>query len=181
MSILGKAFQMLVGGDRQDLATGQIYDKKEMLNAGARLYERADPVPMAPPIGYRREPSMMEIVKGEILKAKVNRLQEELGADTADEAEDFDVGDDDDDESPSSAYEFERHEHDLLRAFEKLQQHHLTMHEKYGRPLPDFMSGGEGGRPPSEGASAPVPAAAKAAPEAPKAPSAVPLADTAKS
>lgn len=174
-TIFKKAFQMLVGGERQDLATGEILSKSEMLQAGARIYDPVDPVPVAPPIGYKREPSMMEVVKGMVLKEKVRRLQEELGADTPEEAEDFDIGEDDDD-TPSSHYEYERHEMELLTAFEKMTNHHRMMHEKYGKPLPDYLkppkppveakteSGGAGGRPPAEGALS-------AGPEAPKGPS----------
>lgn len=178
MSILKTAFQMLVGGDRQDLASGQIWSKEEMVKAGARIYDPADPVPIAPPIGYKREPSMMEVVKGMVLQEKVKRLQQELGADTPEEAEDFDVGEEDD--SPSSLYEFERHEHELLQAYEKLQRHHHMMHEKYGKKLPDFMtepqtgSGGAGGRPPAEVAPATVPEPGKGS-RRPKAASEVPL------
>lgn len=169
-TIFKKAFQMLVGGERQDLATGEILSKSEMIQAGARIYDPVDPVPVAPPIGYKREPSMMEVVKGMVLKEKVRRLQEELGADTPEEAEDFDIGEDDDD-TPSSHYEFERHEVELLTAFEKMTNHHRLMHEKYGKPLPDYLrspqpaqpaqpdmkSGGAGGRPPAEGASGAAP------------------------
>lgn len=185
MSILKTAFQMLVGGDRQDLASGQIWSKEEMVKAGARIYDPADPVPIAPPIGYKREPSMMEVVKGMVLQEKVKRLQQELGADTPEEAEDFDVGEEDD--SPSSLYEFERHEHELLQAYEKLQRHHHMMHEKYGKKLPDFMtepqagSGGAGGRPPAEVASATVPEPGKPGSKRAKPASEVPLPSPAKS
>lgn len=53
-----------------------------------------DSVPLAPPIGYKKQPSMVEIVR-EMVKSE--RLAEEArraGHETFEESEDFDVGDD---------------------------------------------------------------------------------------
>lgn len=155
----------LVTGERVDLATGEVVDPK------LRLREPVNSTPMAPPVNYVREPSMMDVLKGQMLKWKVDQLQAELGAETADEAEDFDV-DDPEGFEPSSPHEHERHDMELLVAFEKLQRHDTLMHQKYGKPLPDYLKelGGEGGRPPRKAAPAAGPKPPEGAPAAPPAP-----------
>lgn len=63
-------------------------------------HELHDPVPIEPPLGYKRAPSLAEqirtMVRGEALK----RAAEAAGAETFEEADDFDVGDDYDPRSP---------------------------------------------------------------------------------
>lgn len=65
-----------------------------------RGHELHDPVPLEPPLGYKRTPSLSEqirtMVRGEALK----RAALEAGAETFEEADDFDVGDDHDPRSP---------------------------------------------------------------------------------
>lgn len=65
--------------------------------------ERLDPIPVAPPIGYKREPSMFDhmrtLIRSEMLKNALN-----ADVETFEEADDFDVGDDYD---PRSPYEVE--------------------------------------------------------------------------
>lgn len=146
----------LVTGERQDLATGEVVD--------IQRHEKVDPVPMAPPVGYRREPSLMEKIQMMVLKDKVDRLQAELGADTPEEAEDFDVEDAEYPSDPVSPHEFERHEYELLEAMEKLENKRKAWEAKYGPQEPQASGGAAGGTPPAGGASAPVPAPAKGAP-----------------
>lgn len=81
-----------------------------------------DPVPVAPPVGYERPPSMIDTVRNMIRSEQLRREVEAAGFETFQEADDFDVGDDYD---PSSPYEetfdpvAERVESDLrLEAFE---------------------------------------------------------------
>lgn len=65
--------------------------------------EIPDPVPLAPPLGYKRSPSLAEQVRAMV---QSERLQQELrgsGAETFDEANDFDEPDED----PASPYEFD--------------------------------------------------------------------------
>lgn len=61
--------------------------------SGDGRYEYPDPVPMAPPIGYKPEPDL-----GELIRSLVHReLSKVAGAselDTFEEAEDFDIEDD---------------------------------------------------------------------------------------
>lgn len=62
--------------------------------------EIPDPNPMAPPVGYFRQPSMFDNLRGMI--AHYHRDLAEQGLETPEEADDFDVGDD---FEPSSPYE----------------------------------------------------------------------------
>lgn len=52
-----------------------------------------DPTPMAPPIGYKKHPSMVEIVRDMVRGERLKQLAEESGHETFEESEDFDVED----------------------------------------------------------------------------------------
>lgn len=162
MEVLRKV-KALITGERQDLQTGEVIGRLP------GHYEVVDPTPMAPPIGYKREPTLMEKIQLMVMKEKIQRLQEHLGAETPAEAEDFDIGEDDG-HDPSSPYEFERHEMELLERMEKMQRRHAELTAKYPGhnfgPMPFEAELAGEGRSPSEGAPAPVPAAGTAAPAA---------------
>lgn len=70
------------------------------LDAGGA--EVLDPRPMAPPVGYKREPSLMEKVRAMVRSEQFRMAAEAAGAETFEEADDFEVGDDYD---PTSPYE----------------------------------------------------------------------------
>lgn len=53
-----------------------------------------DPTPIAPPIGYKKQPSMVEIVRDMVRGEKLRQAAEEMGAETFEEADDFDIPDD---------------------------------------------------------------------------------------
>lgn len=72
--------------------------------------EKPDPTPIAPPIGYKRQPSLHEQIRQMVRSEKLAMEAAAQGYETFDEADDFDVGDDID---PSSPYE-EQFEGDLL-------------------------------------------------------------------
>lgn len=55
-----------------------------------------NPVPIAPPIGYKKHPSMVEVVRDMIRSEKLAQAARDAGHETFEEAEDFDVGDDPD-------------------------------------------------------------------------------------
>lgn len=61
-----------------------------------------DPTPMAPPIGYKKQPSMIDIIRDQIRRAGEEASR--AGFETFDEANDFDV---DDDPWPESAHEID--------------------------------------------------------------------------
>lgn len=163
MSVLRK-IKRIVTGERVDLQTGETVDHE------LRLRERVSSIPMAPPIDYKREPTIFELLKQKMLQHKVEELQAALGAESPEEAEDFDVPDPDVD-SPSSPYEYERHEEELQENMAKLAAFQQFMEAKYPdrykrqktAPEAENKEGGEGGIPPSKGASS-------AAPKAPKEP-----------
>lgn len=52
-------------------------------------------VPQEPPIGYKKQPSMIDIVHEAIRSERLSREADDAGFETFDEADDFDVGDDD--------------------------------------------------------------------------------------
>lgn len=63
--------------------------------------ELMDPTPIAPPIGYRKSPSISEQIRTMIRSEKLRQEAEEAGYETFEEADDFEVGDFD----PKSPYE----------------------------------------------------------------------------
>lgn len=65
-------------------------------------HERLDPTPMAPPLGWKPEPSMVEIIRAQIAGERLRQEAEAAGMESFEEADDFDV---DDDFDPSSPYE----------------------------------------------------------------------------
>lgn len=64
--------------------------------------EMPDPTPIAPPVGYNRQPSLAEQIRAMVRSERLRQEAEAQGFETFEEADDFDVGDDLD---PSSPYE----------------------------------------------------------------------------
>lgn len=69
--------------------------------AGAELVSST---PMAPPVGYVKHPSMVDIIREQIRSHELAKAAERAGAETFEEADDFAI---DEDIEPQSAYEFE--------------------------------------------------------------------------
>lgn len=65
-------------------------------------YEVPDPVPMAPPVGYKEQPTLREQMRAMI--AEASHQAEMAGFESEEEANDFDVGDD---FEPTSAAELD--------------------------------------------------------------------------
>lgn len=61
-----------------------------------------DPVPMAPPVGYVKQISMIDQVRDMVRSERLRQEVEAAGMETFEEADDFEVGDDYD---PTSPYE----------------------------------------------------------------------------
>lgn len=55
---------------------------------------KLDPTPMAPPIGYKKHPSMVEIVRDMVRSERLAQEARQAGAESFEDAEDFDVSDD---------------------------------------------------------------------------------------
>lgn len=64
--------------------------------------EYPDPTPVAPPIGFIKQPTMAETMRAMIQSQELRRAAAESGQETFEEADDFNVGDDYD---PTSPYE----------------------------------------------------------------------------
>ena len=62
--------------------------------------ELMDPTPVAPPIGYRKSPSITEQIRNMIRSERLREEAEEQGYESFEDADDFDVGDDYDPKSP---------------------------------------------------------------------------------
>lgn len=56
--------------------------------------EIMDPTPMQPPLGYRKTLSLAEQIQQQVRLAKLRMLEDEAIAETEEEADDFNVGDD---------------------------------------------------------------------------------------
>lgn len=61
--------------------------------------EVPDPVPMAPPVGYVKQPSMFEHMR-EMIRRELSQAAAESGVESFEDADDFEVGDDYDPRSP---------------------------------------------------------------------------------
>ena len=66
-------------------------------------HAKPDPVPIAPPIGYKRHPTIAETVRDLIRSEKLKNAMQEAGEETFEEADDFDV----DDEPPLPPHLYE--------------------------------------------------------------------------
>lgn len=64
--------------------------------------ELPDPVPMAPPIGYKKQPSMVDMIRNMVRSEALRQAAEKSGHESFEDADDFETGDDDD---PSTPYE----------------------------------------------------------------------------
>lgn len=64
--------------------------------------ETPDPTPVAPPVGYIKQPSMFQQMRDLIRSERLAAIAESQGAETFEQADDFDVGEDYD---PTSPYE----------------------------------------------------------------------------
>lgn len=110
-----------------------------------------DPTPMAPPIGYKKHPSMVEIVRDMVRSERLAQEAANMGHETFEESEDFDVGDEPEQLRSGWENDFDPPLEVLLQA---------------GREALEAKKGGAGGVPPAK-----VPEAAPTPlPEAPTAP-----------
>lgn len=109
--------------------------------------EIPDPVPMAPPIGYIKQPSMVEHIRNMVRSEQLRMAAEEAGAESFEEADDFDVGED---ELPGTPWEAE---------FEPVSE--------LRRRQAEAERGGSGGTPPPVAPRSEPEAPAEGSPQAP--------------
>lgn len=77
-------------------------------------YEKLDPTPMQPPLGYKKTLSLSEQILQQVRQYKQQLLDDSAIAETDEEADDFEVGDDFEPLSP--------HENDHIPSIKKLKQ-----------------------------------------------------------
>ena len=94
-------------------------------------HELLDPTPMAPPIGYKPQPSMVEIIRAQIRSEQLAKEAEDAGFETFEEADDFEV---DDDYDPSSPYEEMFDPAPPRRRFETAEEQLGRRKDRPGRP-----------------------------------------------
>lgn len=83
--------------------------------------EIPDPTPMAPPIGYKKQPSMQELIRDMIKNERIASELASAGVETFEEADDFEIPDDPVD--PSTPYEAD-FEGDALQALQAIDDEH---------------------------------------------------------
>lgn len=113
-----------------------------------------DPIPIAPPIGYKKAPSMVEIVRDMVRSEKLKQEAEAAGHESFEESEDFDV----DDEPVQMRSRWENQFDPPLDEILKAGKEALAAKKS----APQAAPGGEGAQPPRE-----PPAPAEAVPEEP--------------
>lgn len=131
--------------------------------------EIPDPTPMAPPIGYKKQPSMQELIRDMIKNERIASELAAQGIETFEEADDFDIPDDPVD--PSTPYEAD-FEGDALQALQAIDDQHnatpkivhmgreygsveefVSANPEYASTTPTPHKGGQGAQPGAAGAA----------------------------
>lgn len=115
-----------------------------------------DSVPLAPPIGYKKQPSMVEIVRNMVRSERLAAELAAAGHETFEESDDFDVEDDPPDMRSPWENDFDPPVSELLRAGREVMDARRKAAEKPGDPAP----------PPAAAAAAPPPSKPPKPPEA---------------
>lgn len=76
----------------------KLNNKGRRYDADGKFYP--DPTPIAPPVGYVASPSIADQIRTMIRSEHLRQAAEAAGADTFEQADDFNVGDDYDPRSP---------------------------------------------------------------------------------
>lgn len=76
-------------------------EKKSLPYLNEKGQEILDPTPMAPPVGFIKQPSMIENIRNMVRSEYLRQATEKAGAESFEEADDFEV----DEFDPSSPYE----------------------------------------------------------------------------
>lgn len=111
-------------------------------------------VPLAPPIGYKKQPSMVEIVRDMVRGERLKQEAMAAGHETFEEAEDFEIGDEPELLRSPWENQFDPPIDEVLKAGREA----IQARQKAPEPEP----GGEGAKPPRK-----PPAPAAAVPEEP--------------
>lgn len=106
----------------------KLFRKRQTVD-GAEL---PDPRPMAPPVGFVKQPSMVDIIREQV-RAEVSRAAAANGYETLEESDDFYIEDDDD---PSSPYEMEHDYEPISEFLSRMTAAEAAAAEKAGAPIP---------------------------------------------
>lgn len=117
-----------------------------------------DPLPIAPPVGYKKAPSMVEIVRDMVRSERLADAARQSGHETFEESEDFDVGDED----PLARSPWENDFDPPLEELLKAGRAALEEKKKVEQAEPKADAGGSGAKPPRK---PPAPPAPEAVPE----------------
>lgn len=85
--------ELLPQADRKAAAANLPHEPRAG-NHDAFGRERLDPTPMAPPVGYNPQPSLMDQIRIAVRQENFRRSVEAAGFETFEEGDDFDVPDD---------------------------------------------------------------------------------------
>lgn len=121
--------------------------------------EVMDPLPIAPPIGYKKAPSISETIRNMIRSERLKQEAEAQGFESFEEADDFDVGDDYD---PKSPYEEVFEPIPLETDFDRLK----TLGEHIGNTIYNKLGGEPEGTHEGPSKAAPAEPPEKPVPEA---------------
>lgn len=106
--------------------------------------QKLDPTPIAPPIGYKKAPSMVEIVRDMVRSERLAAEAAAMGHETFEESEDFDVGDEDPLMRSPWENDFDPPLEQLLQAGRE------ALAQKQAAKPPEPDTGGKGKKPPKE-------------------------------
>lgn len=84
--------------------------------------EKINPTPLEPPLGYKRVPSLSEMIAQQVRRMKIELLEDDAIQETEEEADDFEVGDDFHPLSP--------HENDHIPSIKVLKQKAKEINDK---------------------------------------------------
>lgn len=102
-------------------------------------FEHLDPTPIAPPINFRRQPSMVDHIRNLVRSERLRQEAMAAGFETFEEADDFSVGDDFD---PTSPYEDEFEPEGVREVRKRVEEAEKAALEKVAPPANSEPSGG---------------------------------------
>lgn len=77
-----------------DGAPKALAKKRSVMRHSPSGEELLDPTPMQPPLGYKKAPSLSEMIAQQVRQMKLENLLDQTLEETDEEADDFEVGDD---------------------------------------------------------------------------------------
>lgn len=121
-------------------------------------YSRLDPTPIAPPLGYKKQPSLVEQIRHMVKSEALAAAAAAAGAETFEESEDFEVDDELGVIDPHSPWEndFDPPAKEIAKAVGDHRREEAAR-KAYKPPGDAKPAGGGGAQPPSDGPAAQPP------------------------